>query len=89
MVNIVSDTWQGQTFGKVDSLSISANCKLRRIFTMKHQPPDTTDDDGKSLSTCWYVCIGLVYLLGTCRVNAVSQLVYAFLWHAVCKLIAL
>lgn len=46
MVNIVGDTWHGQTFGKIDSLTISANCKLRRIITMKHQPHDTTDDDG-------------------------------------------
>ncbi|XP_067933834.1 protein CFAP20DC-like [Watersipora subatra] len=45
LVNIVGETWPGQTFGKVDSISVSANCKLRRIITMKHQPPDTTDDD--------------------------------------------
>jgi len=50
MVNVVGETWPGQTFGKIDSITISANCKLRRIFTMKNQPPDTTDDDSKFLS---------------------------------------
>ncbi|KAK7494008.1 hypothetical protein BaRGS_00014890 [Batillaria attramentaria] len=45
MVSMVGDTWSGQTFHAVDHITLSANCKLRRIFTMKSQPPDTTDDD--------------------------------------------
>ncbi|GFO44116.1 transporter [Plakobranchus ocellatus] len=45
MVSLVGETWTSQTFRSVDQISVSANCKLRRIFTMKTQPPDTTDDD--------------------------------------------
>ncbi|KAF6018199.1 C3orf67 [Bugula neritina] len=45
MVSIVGETWPGQTYSKIDSLSISANCSLRRVMTMRLQPPDTTDDD--------------------------------------------
>jgi len=47
MVSIVGETWPGQTYSKIDSLSISANCSLRRVMTMRLQPPDTTDDDSK------------------------------------------
>ncbi|GFR65877.1 craniofacial development protein 2 [Elysia marginata] len=45
MVSLVGETWTSQTFRSVDQISVSANCKVRRIFTMKTQPPDTTDDD--------------------------------------------
>ena len=53
MVRLVGDTWGGQTYGKIDSLSISANCKLRRILTMKHQLHDSTDDHG---TQCVFNC---------------------------------
>ena len=43
--SLVGEAFKGQTFKAVESLTISANCRLRRIFTMKTQPPDTTDDD--------------------------------------------
>ena len=48
LVSLVGDTWKGQTFKSIESICISANCKLRRMFTMKSQPPDTTEDDGKA-----------------------------------------
>ncbi|XP_064605287.1 protein CFAP20DC-like isoform X2 [Liolophura sinensis] len=45
LTSVVSDTWKGQTFRSVENLTISANCKLRRVFTMKVSPQDTTEDD--------------------------------------------
>ncbi|XP_059169675.1 protein CFAP20DC-like isoform X2 [Physella acuta] len=45
MVSLVGEMWTGQTFRSVDQISISANCRLRRVFTMKSQPPDTTEDE--------------------------------------------
>ncbi|CAG5120808.1 unnamed protein product, partial [Candidula unifasciata] len=45
MVSFIGETWTNQTFRCIDHISVSANCKLRRVFTMKSQPPDTTDDD--------------------------------------------
>ncbi|XP_041350052.1 protein CFAP20DC-like isoform X2 [Gigantopelta aegis] len=45
MLSLVSDTWKGQTYRAIESITVSANCKIKRIFTMKVQPPDTTDDD--------------------------------------------
>ncbi|XP_077982814.1 protein CFAP20DC-like [Glandiceps talaboti] len=45
MISLVSDVFKGQTLKFLDSLTIAANCRLRRVFTMKNQPPDTTDDD--------------------------------------------
>ena len=47
MVSVVGELFRGQTFKSLDSILISASCKLRKIFTLKDQPPDTTDDDGK------------------------------------------
>ncbi len=43
---LVSETWKGQMYSSVESVCLSANCRLRRIFTMRSQPPDTTDDEG-------------------------------------------
>ncbi|KAK7101886.1 protein CFAP20DC-like [Littorina saxatilis] len=45
MVSLVGETWSGQTYRAIDHITVSANCKVRRIFTMKSQPPDTTDDN--------------------------------------------
>lgn len=44
MVAIVGDLWRGQTYHSIDSITVSANCRLRRVFTMKLPPHDTTDD---------------------------------------------
>lgn len=44
--SLVSETFkEHSTFKSIDSLTLSANCHLRKIFTMKNQPLDTTDDD--------------------------------------------
>ncbi|XP_030828157.1 uncharacterized protein LOC100893930 isoform X1 [Strongylocentrotus purpuratus] len=45
MVSLVGEMFRGQTFKSLDTIIISACCKLRKIFTLKDQPPDTTDDD--------------------------------------------
>lgn len=44
--SLVSECWKGQTYKSTESICASANCRLRRIFTMRAQPPDTTDDEG-------------------------------------------
>lgn len=43
MVSLIEDTFTRQTFNSLDSISLSGTCKLRRIFTMRNQPPDTSD----------------------------------------------
>ncbi|XP_041459925.1 protein CFAP20DC-like [Lytechinus variegatus] len=45
MVSLVGEMFRGQTFKSLDTIIISACCKLRKIFTLKDQPGDTTDDD--------------------------------------------
>ncbi|XP_046548599.1 protein CFAP20DC-like [Haliotis rubra] len=45
LVSLVGETWKGETYRAIEAVAISANCKLKRVFTMKVQPPDTTDDD--------------------------------------------
>lgn len=49
LVSIVGETWRGQTYRSIESVCVSANCKLRRIFTLKCQPPDTAEDEGVEL----------------------------------------
>lgn len=43
--SLVGETFKGHTFKSIESLTISANCHLRKMFTMKTQPADTTNDD--------------------------------------------
>ncbi|CAH1783317.1 unnamed protein product [Owenia fusiformis] len=45
MVSLVGEMWRGQTYKSTESIIVSANCRIRRLFTMKYQPPDSTDDD--------------------------------------------
>ena len=49
MKALVSETWKGQMYSSIESICVSANCRLRRIFTMRSQPPDTTDDEGNNI----------------------------------------
>ena len=64
MVSLVGEAWTSQTFRSVDQLSVSANCRLRRVFTMKSQPPDTTDDDGR----CCAVYANFKMIFVTCHI---------------------
>ncbi|PFX30604.1 uncharacterized protein C3orf67 homolog [Stylophora pistillata] len=43
--SLVGETFKGECFNALENLTISASCRLRKIFTMKLQPFDTTDDD--------------------------------------------
>ncbi|XP_072026449.1 protein CFAP20DC-like [Amphiura filiformis] len=45
MLSIVGEAFRGQTYKSLDTLTISAACHLRKVFTMKCQLPDDTDDD--------------------------------------------
>ncbi|KAL5014677.1 hypothetical protein ScPMuIL_008947 [Solemya velum] len=45
MVSLVGETWRNQTYKAIETISISANCRLRKIFTMKSQPPDNSEDE--------------------------------------------
>ena len=42
--SLISDTWEKQSLKTLDNISLSGSCRLRRIYTMKLQLPDTTDD---------------------------------------------
>ena len=43
MKDLVTSYFEGNTFSHVDSLVISANCKLKRIFTLKDKPEHSID----------------------------------------------
>uniref|UniRef100_A0A8C5QEA4 CFA20 domain-containing protein n=1 Tax=Leptobrachium leishanense TaxID=445787 RepID=A0A8C5QEA4_9ANUR len=46
LVAFTSGIFKGAIFQSLDGIVISANCKLRRIFTMKLRPQDTADEKG-------------------------------------------
>ena len=45
LVSFVEETWKGQSFRSLESIAISAVCKVKRLFTMKAPPIDTSGDD--------------------------------------------
>ena len=46
MRSLMNDAWSEASFGSLEGITITGCCRLRRIFTMRRQAPDTTDDDG-------------------------------------------
>nr|XP_014344971.1 PREDICTED: uncharacterized protein C3orf67 homolog [Latimeria chalumnae] len=46
LVSFTSEIFKGAVFQSLDGIVVSANCKLRKIFTMKLQPQETAEEDG-------------------------------------------
>ncbi|KAI2530242.1 C3orf67 isoform 5 [Pan troglodytes] len=46
LVAFTSEIFKGAVFQSLDGIVVSANCKLRKIFTLKSKPQDTADKDG-------------------------------------------
>ncbi|KAM6301109.1 protein CFAP20DC [Aegotheles albertisi] len=46
LVEFTSEIFRGAVFRSLDGIIISANCKLRKIFTLKSKPQDTAEEDG-------------------------------------------
>ncbi|XP_006862156.1 PREDICTED: uncharacterized protein C3orf67 homolog [Chrysochloris asiatica] len=47
LVAFTSEIFKGAVFQSLDGIIVSANCKLRKIFTLKSKPQDTADKDGR------------------------------------------
>ncbi|KAM6061951.1 protein CFAP20DC isoform 1-T1 [Chlamydotis macqueenii] len=45
LVEFTSEIFRGAVFQSLDGIIISANCKLRKIFTLKSKPQDTAEED--------------------------------------------
>ena len=45
LVSLLSDNFKGQAFRSLDSISLLGTFRIRRVFTLKRPPPDTTGDD--------------------------------------------
>ncbi|XP_032637716.1 protein CFAP20DC isoform X3 [Chelonoidis abingdonii] len=45
LVAFTSEIFSGAVFQSLDGIIISANCKLRKIFTLKSKPQDTAEED--------------------------------------------
>ncbi|XP_054538006.1 protein CFAP20DC isoform X23 [Pan troglodytes] len=48
LVAFTSEIFKGAVFQSLDGIVVSANCKLRKIFTLKSKPQDTADKDAVS-----------------------------------------
>lgn len=46
LVAFTSEIFKGAVFQSLDGIIVSATCKLRKIFTLKSKPQDTTDKAG-------------------------------------------
>uniref|UniRef100_H3ADK5 CFAP20 domain containing n=1 Tax=Latimeria chalumnae TaxID=7897 RepID=H3ADK5_LATCH len=68
LVSFTSEIFKGAVFQSLDGIVVSANCKLRKIFTMKLQPQETAEEDG-----LWTISIKRI----TDAVNRVSFIVLA------------
>uniref|UniRef100_A0A8B9YUP0 CFAP20 domain containing n=1 Tax=Bos mutus grunniens TaxID=30521 RepID=A0A8B9YUP0_BOSMU len=45
LVAFTNEIFKGAVFQSLDGITVSANCKLRKIFTLKYKPQDTADKD--------------------------------------------
>ncbi|XP_077181098.1 protein CFAP20DC isoform X2 [Paroedura picta] len=45
LVEFTSEIFKGAVYQSLDGIIVSANCKLRKIFTLKSKPLDTADED--------------------------------------------
>ncbi|XP_069795647.1 protein CFAP20DC isoform X3 [Narcine bancroftii] len=52
IVSFTNAAFKGAGFQSLDRIVVSANCKLRKIFTMKLQPQDTTFEDDMHSIEC-------------------------------------
>ncbi|XP_036993328.2 protein CFAP20DC isoform X4 [Artibeus jamaicensis] len=50
MVAFTSEIFKGAVFQSLDGIVVSANCKLRKIFTLKSRPQDTADKDDQFIN---------------------------------------
>ncbi|XP_064288958.1 protein CFAP20DC isoform X2 [Passer domesticus] len=46
LVTFTYKIFRGALFQSLDGITISANCKLRKVFTLKFKPPVTAEEDG-------------------------------------------
>ncbi|XP_067854926.1 uncharacterized protein C3orf67 homolog isoform X2 [Heptranchias perlo] len=53
LVSFTDAAFKGAGFQSLDRIVVSANCKLRKIFTMKLQPQDTTFEDDMYSLQCF------------------------------------
>ncbi|RMB98953.1 hypothetical protein DUI87_24498 [Hirundo rustica rustica] len=51
LVTFTYEIFRGALFRSLDGIIISANCKLRKIFTLKSKPKDTAKEDGTTIVT--------------------------------------
>ncbi|KAL2299913.1 hypothetical protein Nmel_012769, partial [Mimus melanotis] len=51
LVTFTYEIFRGAFFRSLDGIIISANCKLRKIFTLKFKPKDTAEEDGTRIVT--------------------------------------
>ncbi|KAM9534196.1 protein CFAP20DC-like [Guaruba guarouba] len=60
LVGFTSEIFRGAAFQSLDGISISANCKLRKILTLESKPQETAEKDGS-----WFLILSMCGVLVT------------------------
>ncbi|KAM4768848.1 protein CFAP20DC isoform 1-T5 [Cyanocitta cristata] len=69
LVEFTREIFRGAVFRSLDGIIISANCKLRKIFTLKSKPQDTAEGDGMGVFPS-VPCECLDVIPQTCQLNS-------------------
>ncbi|XP_036055783.1 protein CFAP20DC isoform X3 [Onychomys torridus] len=56
LVAFTSEIFKGAVFQSLDGIIVSANCKLRKIFTLKSKPRETADKDDEPTDMIPRIC---------------------------------
>lgn len=48
--SLVSKTFNGPKFRAIESFTVTANCRLKKVFTLRSPPTDTTDCENNEMS---------------------------------------
>ncbi|XP_054243444.1 protein CFAP20DC [Indicator indicator] len=67
LIAFTSEIFRGAVFQSLDGIVISANCKLRKIFTLKSKPHDTSKEDGVCVP--FLTCEPTDVIPQTCQLN--------------------
>ncbi|KFQ28659.1 Uncharacterized protein C3orf67, partial [Mesitornis unicolor] len=68
LVAFTCEIFRGAVFRSLDGISVSANCKLRKIFTLKSKPQDTAEEGGVSVVP-FTPCEPTEIIPRTCQLN--------------------
>ena len=71
LASLVSDNFRDQTFKALDTISLSGTFRLRKVFTLKNRPFDTTGEDANGSQISNHLPKALQFPVGVTSVTQV------------------